>query len=57
MVCPQAVFVNEAGEWKLWGLDLVADLNDPTGLAFFQKHDQVSLRLTVRVMVRATLVW
>lgn len=45
MVCPHACFVNEAGEWKLWGLDLVSDLNDPAGLAFFQKHDQTLAQL------------
>ena len=45
LVCPNAILVTEAGEWKLWGLDLVSDLSAGEGLAFFQKHDQLLAQL------------
>ena len=52
-LCRDAIFVDQAGNWKLWALDLLSDVSTPEGLSFFKQHDQLLTQMSGSVDARS----
>jgi SCY1-like protein 1 len=53
LVCPEAVFVTKAGDFKLWGLDLASNLTLAADQAYFRQHERWLATLSGGAQFRA----